>query len=55
MLHSIVPDGMVRDNWDYEESKFREICNKLVLLQNKGKLRVSTSMDIYNHYRSVNV
>ncbi len=55
MFHSIVPDGMVRDNWDYEESKFRAICNKLVQLQNKGKLCVKTSMDIYNHYRSANV
>lgn len=55
MFHSIVPDGMVRDNWDYEESKFRVICNKLVQLQNRGKLCVSTSMDIYNHYRSTNV
>jgi hypothetical protein len=55
MFHSIVPDmGGVHDNWDFEVSKFRELCNYLCTLQEKGVLAVKTSMDIYNYLKDKN-
>lgn len=47
MLHSIVEDGCIRDNWDFERSKFEKICKFLADHQSKNKLEVTTSMNIY--------
>ncbi len=46
MLHSIAEDGKVHDNWDYERSKFEELCRLLADYQDKGLLQVTTSAHI---------
>lgn len=51
MFHSIVEDGHVRDNWDFERSKFEKICSYLSERQSKDKLKVTTSMDIYQRLK----
>lgn len=47
MLHSIVPDGQVRDNWDFEVSKFERLCAFLAEYRNAGKLDIVTTMSLY--------
>ncbi len=48
MFHSIVPDGQVHDNWDYEEGRFSEFCQYLKDAERRGDLRVCKSIDIWN-------
>lgn len=48
MFHSIVPDGQVHDNWDYEESIFSELCQYLKEGESRGTLQVCKSIDIWN-------
>lgn len=52
MLHSIVEDGKVRDNWDYEKSKLESLCNYLSVIQQHGQLEVVTSQKVYELLRS---
>lgn len=52
-MHSIVPDGGVRDPWDYEISKFAAVCQKVAQLRSENKIETKTSMDIFNHYKNV--
>ncbi len=47
MLHSIVEDGMVRDNWDYEKSKFESFCHYLSVMQQQEQMEVVTSQKAY--------
>ena len=47
MFHSIVEDGDIRDHWDYERSKFEELCRYLAEAQQKGLLEVVTSKKAY--------
>ncbi len=47
MLHSIVPDGQIRDNLDFEVSKFERLCSFLSEYRNAGKLDVVTTMSLY--------
>lgn len=49
MLHSIVDDGQVRDNWDFEKSKFESLCQYLQNKQSQGKVEVVTTKKAY-HY-----
>lgn len=48
MFHSIVPDGQVHDNWDYEEGPFSELCQYLKEEESRGTLQVCKSIDIWN-------
>lgn len=52
MLHSIVEDGKVRDNWDYEKSKFESLCHYLFVMQQQGQLEVITSQKAYELLKS---
>ncbi len=47
MFHSIVPDGKVHDNWDYEVGKFETFCRILKELENEGELRNCTTMEVW--------
>ena len=47
MFHSIVEDGDIRDHWDYERSKFEELCRYFAEAQQKGLLEVVTSKKAY--------
>ena len=51
MLHSIVEDGKLRDNWDYERTKFTDLCEFLVRERDEQRLDVVTSMDIYQRLK----
>lgn len=53
MLHSIVEDEKVRDNWDYEKSKFESLCHYLFVMQQQGLLEVVTSHNAYKLLKSV--
>ncbi len=47
MFHSIVPDGNVHDNWDYESGKFTAFCDFLKQQEGDGRLQVCTSMELW--------
>ena len=51
MLHSIVEKNAVCDPWDYEVDKFIKLLQELTMLQDKGLLRLTTSMDIFKNLR----
>ena len=51
MFHSIVEDGKLRDNWDYERTKFTDLCEFLVRERDEQRLDVVTSMDIYQRLK----
>lgn len=52
MLHSIVEDGKVHDNWDYEKSKFEDLYHYLSVMQQQGQLEVVTSQKAYELLKS---
>lgn len=52
MFHSIVPDGAIHDNWDYEEGKFDTFCQFLKQEEKEGKLKVCTSMEVWKQLTS---
>ena len=47
MFHSIVEDGHIRDNWDFEKSKFDKLCHYLSEASKAGLLNVVTSREAY--------
>lgn len=51
MFHSIVEDEKLRDNWDYERTKFTDLCEFLVRERDEQRLDVVTSMDIYQRLK----
>lgn len=54
MLHSIVPDGKVHDNWDYETTKFINLCEYIKEKEQEGKLEICTSMNIWKRLKDAN-
>ncbi len=54
MFHSIVDDGEIRDNWDYERSKFEKLCRYLADAQHQGQLEVVTSKKAYQLLKEEN-
>ncbi len=48
MFHSIVPNGQVHDNWDYEEKRFCALCQYLKDGERRGVLQICKSIDIWN-------
>jgi hypothetical protein len=51
MFHSIVEDGKIRDNWDYELTKFIHLCKFLVEEREKQHLDIVTSMEIFQRLK----
>lgn len=47
MLHSVVPNGEMRDLYSLEEKKLSALCEHLCRLRDSGKIEVATTMDIY--------
>lgn len=51
MLHSIVADDSITDNWDYPASQFDKLCSFLANMQQQDKLQVLTSNDVYHRLK----
>ena len=51
MFHSIVDDGCLRDNWDYESSKFTALCKFLCKMQQESSLKVVTTYTLYQNLK----